>query len=213
MATAMQSSEAIHIEESGGKRHYFECDEVVGPSVTTILDEVYGHAGVDAETWRLAGLRGRAIHEAIFLAAGGVPGQTLDWTGLHPDIEPYMLGYDAFCSEHDWRPELLEQPVLNRPWKYGGTFDGIGLLDGVLTMLDWKSGIQLGRHAAQTAAYKSAVLASELLDGADMMARCAVYLKPNATYKIVKHTRQGDWYDFAAALRCYQNKEKANGNY
>ena len=204
----------IRRETSGGRRRYFAGDELIGPSVTTILDGVFGlPAKVDAETWRLAGLRGQAVHEAIHLLEGGVDDASLDWETLHPDIEPYLLGYDAFRSEHDWRPELLEQPVIHRSFHYGGTLDAIGLLDGVPMLADWKSGIALGRHAAQTAAYKAAVIESELVEHGDMLGRMTVYLKPNASYSIVKHTKQGDWYDFAAAMRVYDRKEKADGKY
>jgi len=178
---------------------------------TTTIDGALGHAGVPKAIWDRAGARGRAVHAAIYYLEGGEPGRTLDWDSVHPEIRPYLTGYEKFKFEHDVRFELSERAVVSRKHRYGGTLDAV-LLDGERVLADWKSGIQLGRHGAQLAAYKNALI-EEGYPGAEKLRRKCVYLTAAGGYHVVEYSGEGDFYDFLALQRIYATKEHHSGKY
>lgn len=202
----------IAIEEwPDGTRLYSAGGELVGPSVTTVLDKVHGHGDVPQELWEQAGARGQAVHTAIRLFEDN--GHSFSPNRLHPGILPYFEGYLLLKKEHDWQPQATEIPVVSMRYGFGGTADAIGLLDGVPTLPDWKTGVHLGRHRAQTAAYKQAVVEMNLCESPEKLHRGAIYLTPSGGYKIVLHSGEDDWFDFLAGLRLYGRKEAYRGSY
>ena len=212
MATPVSTPKSLAVsleQRPDGTRLYSAGGRLVGPSVTTVLDKIHGHSDVPQEVWEHAGVRGQAVHTAIRLFEAQPdsfnPGR------LHPEILPYFESYLQFKKEHDWQPQMIEVSVVSMKYGYGGTADAIGLLGGVASLPDWKSGVQLGRHRAQTAAYKYAIDEMLLCDLGELH-RFAVYLKPGS-YKIAPHYGEEDWFDFLAALRLYARKEASRGNY
>lgn len=81
----------------------------------------------------------------------------------------------AYMAYLDWRRhsrlEILHSEVslVSERWNYGGTLDAIGLLDGKLALLDWKTSNGLyADHLIQIAAYEhlwNECNPSELIDG------------------------------------------------
>ena len=212
MAAIASSSPEVTVEQVSGSRHYYADGQYVGRSVTTILDRVHGHPSIPEDVWHHAGERGKAIHAAIHLYEGGQNGSTLDWDALHPEIRPHLEAYESFKAETGWQPAFLERRVVHRSLGYGGTLDGFGLLEDIPTFADWKSGVELGRHGAQLAAYHKAAVDMGLVTEEDVQ-RAGVYLRNDGTYRIKTYADDADWYDFLAALRIDAAKERWHGNY
>lgn len=72
------------------------------------------------------------------------------------------FGYNAFRrfrGEHELRPIYAERQVWSVQHQYAGTMDWYGVLDGVLTVGDWKSSKQISSEAhLQVAAYTMALI-------------------------------------------------------
>ena len=75
-----------------------------------------------------------------------------------PDhLAGHVQGYVDWLDATGLEPLLTERPVASRQWRYAGTFDLIGKLDGRLWLLDVKtsSGVY-GSTALQLTAYGNA---------------------------------------------------------
>ncbi len=67
-----------------------------------------------------------------------------------------LLSYANWESSHTVEPIMIETSMVSEIYKYGGTFDFYGKLDGLLTLLDDKTGKALYPEAMyQLAAYKN----------------------------------------------------------
>lgn len=83
--------------------------------------------------------------------------------GAHPDIPPELIGHVSAYREyrHDRQPheEIVEQVVLSRRWRYGGTLDVWARLPTLgPTLIDIKTNrsVPFGEVALQLAAYANA---------------------------------------------------------
>lgn len=138
------------------------------PSVTTYLNILskpalihwaweQGVAGLDYRKVRdQAGDTGTLVHYLILCALGGE----------EPDLSYYTPQDLAFAASpmnkfNEWRkgkviePILLEAPIVSELYSFGGTPDFFGLICGVPTLLDFKTGKEVYQEAfCQVAAYK-----------------------------------------------------------
>lgn len=97
-----------------------------------------------------AGAIGSAVHKQIEL--------NIDPSHLSPqEMKLYENAKSAFLkfkSEVDWKPIASEITLASPSLGVSGTIDSIGMYDGVLTLVDWKSGF-VGESARwQTSCYK-----------------------------------------------------------
>lgn len=116
-------------------------------------------------------------HRDIFLDAGSIGSvghEAVDkylkiWldTGKQPeDIKVFCDGSDyrefaiarsaeLFCKDYNVIPIATELRVASPKYGYAGTMDGLMIIDGILTLIDWKSSnsIQKDGYALQTVAY------------------------------------------------------------
>ena len=195
-----------------GRRFYSLDGKLVGASVTTVIDGALGHDGIPKAVWEHAGRRGTAVHEAIHLYEGGVEGHTLDLDSLHEEVRPHFEGYLHFKADYpSIKFTLSEHFVVSLKYHYGGALDAV-YWDGDETLVDWKSGMELGRHASQLAAYKNALDEMGYPNAKKLRRKC-VYLTKERTYRVVEHSGEGDFYDFLAMQRLYQTKEHHSGKY
>jgi hypothetical protein len=109
--------------------------------------------GARFETLERAGVRGTAVHKfALRLVAG----EELE---VPEELVGHVDAYLAFVRE--WAPEeiLVEVPVFQRRYRYGGTVDLVArLADGLVWLLDWKTsaGGVYPESALQLAGYRYA---------------------------------------------------------
>ena len=99
-----------------------------------------------------AGDYGTQIHDLVEAHVKGNP------CGVENAPEPVRRGFEAYC---EWAAmtslEIIETetPLVSEVYKFGGTPDGIGLVNGKLSMVDYKTGkgvypsmlAQLGAYA------------------------------------------------------------------
>ncbi len=127
---------------------------------------------------------GTAVHEASEAHVLGKP---------HPkwpkEIAPRMEAYERFLTEHEVEHVASEAPVFNRTQKYAGTLDWIGLIDGVMTLLDTKTGDKgpYPEAGLQLSAYRNAEFIG-LPDGSEQpmpqVERCGVLKLTDEGYEL-----------------------------
>lgn len=119
--------------------HTYRLDKFILPSVTTLMkplsDDFY--RAVTPEVLDRAARRGTAIHNAI---------ENYIEFGVQ-DIPPQYAGYfEAFVQWWERRkpePLALERRVYHKILRYAGTADLICMIDGRLTLVDYKSSAKI----------------------------------------------------------------------
>jgi len=82
---------------------------------------------------------GTLIHKLIQVT---LKGETVDLSNYDEEANVTMKLFDDFLTEHEIKPKLLEQHLwleLSKEYRYAGTVDFVGYVDGKLMILDWKT--------------------------------------------------------------------------
>lgn len=115
--------------------HTYEVDGEPVPSVSEITRfmsrEIYGD--ITQLQLERAGSRGKTVHKAL---------EILDKYGeveAPEDIVPYIKAYLAFRKDHACQWQKIEYAVCHPEKLYAGTLDRYGTVDGVSTLLDFKT--------------------------------------------------------------------------
>lgn len=127
--------------------HTFRINGVPVPSVTQALKGV----GIIDDRWYTEEARERGI--AVHSACQYLDEECLDWETVSPEILPYVEAYQKFKDESGFVPAMIEEPVFNQVYFYGGILDRTGLLNGKPILLDLKSGDPEPWADLQTAGY------------------------------------------------------------
>jgi hypothetical protein len=172
----MPTPQTEPVAASKAKAHirYKTADGTRVPGVTTVLGVLakpalvkwannLGLQGIDSTRYVdvLAGV-GTLAHALIH---GHLTGRDVDTEGYsQQDID---LAENAFLSYLEWEKShtletlLAEAPLVSESHRFGGTVDWFGLLDGVPTVVDFKSGRAIyDDHVYQLAAYWNLIMAS-----------------------------------------------------
>ena len=124
------------------------------PSVTTylkVLDKSnflvpwankLGLAGVDSTKYRDEKARiGSLAHEMILSHLSKREQDLYEYSQMEIDqAENCFLKYLSWEKQHEIDPLLAEGQMVSEMYGFGGTVDFYGLIDGVLTLMDFKSG-------------------------------------------------------------------------
>jgi len=106
---------------------------------------------------------GTSIHKLIELT---LDGKAIDLSNYDEETNVTMKLFDDFTTDHDVKPKLLEQHLwldLSKDYRYAGTVDFVGYVDGKLMILDWKTSKAIyDDYWLQLAAY---IVALEALTG------------------------------------------------
>ena len=118
-----------------------------------------GKQGIDCNDYRdsMAGV-GTLAHAMAHADLAGEP-LTEDLTEYSPKeislAENALIKFFDWRKAHDFKPVLLEAPLVSEEHRYGGTIDAYGLLDGVPALIDLKtSGNIYDDMKYQLAAYR-----------------------------------------------------------
>lgn len=139
--------------------------------------------------------RGTRVHQALEYADHQ---NDLDETTIDPLVAPYVAAYRRFLA--DARPvwTLIEARLHDEVLGYAGTVDRYGLVQGIPTVLEIKTGSPAPWHSIQLAAYTDLLHTQRVVLGRP--SRMGLYLMANGYYTTrVSHDRQ-DFTVFRAAL-------------
>ena len=115
--------------------HTYLLDGEAIPCVSDLCRFLSREIYKDTPSWRMeeAAARGTAVHKAT---------EDLDRTGgvcIDEDYAPYVQAYAAFLHDHDVIWEMTEKSMWHPEYRYAGTIDRYGTVDGVKTLVDLKT--------------------------------------------------------------------------
>lgn len=175
-------------------------DGRIVPSVTQIL----GATGVAVDFEELSSFskrigdaidRKRALGQALHQDAHAFDDNDLDWSTVHPQVEPYLQAWATFREQTRVVPMTRERRIYHPTLHYAGTFDGIFTKpSGGFVLIDIKTGNPADAGAQyQLAGY---LLAYQLTaDALPVTDRWSVQLCPDrkVPYRVTPYT---EWRDF-----------------
>jgi len=142
------------------------------PSVTTVIG-LLNKPQLIEWAWK-QGINGQDIHKIKDRTAdaGSLAHQMiLDFLKLQrTDTSEYSkdiidLAENSFLSFLEWQknktiePILIEASLVSERYKYGGTLDFYGKIDGILTLVDWKTGSGIyDSYVYQLSAYRNLLI-------------------------------------------------------
>ncbi len=148
---------------------YFLADGTLVPGVTTVVGVLGFNKDVLVRWANNEGLRGRdtskikdetaaigtLAHYLIQCELAAITPDLRDFTPAQLDLAQHAVrSFHQWRAQHDLRVVLVEQPLVSERHRYGGTVDCYATVNGVPTLLDFKtsSGIWL-EHKIQVSAY------------------------------------------------------------
>lgn len=173
--------------------HIYRLDGVQIPSVTGIIKDAglcRDYSGFQEAQWR-----GLHVHNACEF----YDLEDLNWNSVYPQWLGYVKAWARFRDDTGFKPELIEFQTYHKEFRYAGTIDRIGVLDGKRFLIDLKTGEPEAWHGIQTAAYSML----EKVDG-----RGDVYLLEDGSYKLERHEDNADFRVFLAALTVVSWRKK-----
>lgn len=171
--------------------HTYRWGGRVVPSVTQVLADLKDWSAIPRDRLARAQREGVAIHKMVEWHLKG----TLDVDGLPAWIRPRHEALLRFLSDHKLVVSRQETPLYQPVYRYAGTFDIEGDLDGDPALIDVKRSLYGGRITGlQLAAY-------ERLASPDVKRRrFALQLKDDGTYSLPEFSNTADWGVFLACL-------------
>jgi hypothetical protein len=184
-----------HTYTSGGKEYH---------PVTRILKET----GLIDSSWftEEASARGIIIHELCALLDRGM---SLVGALMEHDEDEFivsrLIAYSTFLKEVQPVWTEIEEPQINKKHLFAGTPDRKGMMFGIETILDIKTGQKIEWHGVQLAGYEMLTMKAEDTKSFSPIALYTLYLGENK-YKL--HQWRGTEYHevFKSALNVYRWK-------
>lgn len=136
--------------------HTYRYDGEEFDGVTSILKPLseLAYRGVDAGVMERARQLGVAVHKVIELEIKG----TLDEDELDDQLRPYLASFRNFRRLSGFVPILSESMVHSLRYRYAGTLDIFGILNGEASLIDAKRVVKVQRVTGpQTAGYEIAL--------------------------------------------------------
>jgi hypothetical protein len=178
--------------------HRYSLDGRLVPNVTRVIRDLHDFASVPAGALERKRAIGQALHRAIDLDVDG----ELDPSSIDPNVAGYFSAWRSFRSQKSFECYLAECRVASPKYRYAGTVDLVGEMDGKEVLIDAK--VSREPHPAarlQTAAYLQA--AGEMGFLAPSTRRFALYLRADGSYSLEPHTGKDDLAVFLACLARY----------
>ena len=177
------------------------------PNVTSILEKagLVDFSMVNPEKLKRAQDFGKAVHLACHL----YDKHNLDMGSLDPALKPYLEDWIKWKKDSGFLIDSSEKIVYSKIYNYAGTYDRVGLLDGVRTLIDIKTGTTLPKTIAlQIAAYMGA--ANEGRKMADKIKRrLSIWLLGDGQARPAEYKERTDFRVFTSCLNI-MNWKKIN---
>lgn len=149
--------------------------------------------GVPWQVLEYARQRGTYVHEATVL----MDEDDLDWDSVPVGWGGYLEGYRRFRMESDLVVEHRESPLCHPTYRFAGTCDIAGKLNGEPVVIDIKTGGPMAFWPLQLSGYG-------LLLGGTGRKRFSLRLREDGTYRLDPHDDPKDGNLFLAALSTAQ---------
>lgn len=165
------------------QEHKYTLDGEELPSVSELCRflsrEIYG----DISQWRLdnAAQRGTSVHKTL---------EVLDKYGkvdVQDDILPYVQAYLKFRKEHTVEWQKIEYALHHPQDRYAGTIDRYGAVDGIPTLLDFKTSYTV--HKPLCAASLNLYRRMLEFSGDPVERLYILHLQGDGTYKLIPFDR------------------------
>ena len=154
---------------------------------------------------------GTLAHAMILSDLRGEKPETYENSQLEIDqAENAYLKFCAWRKAHELEPILIEEPLVSEVFRFGGTPDFYGKVDGILTLLDFKTGANLYPEMwVQLAAYW--ILLEERGHHVDQ--RILLNIGRDETENFIEAKRSGPSLEdevliFMSCLRIYEAKRR-----
>jgi len=151
---------------------------------------------------------GTLAHAMIFHHLRDTYTETGDYS--QNQIELATNSFESFLKwekQHELKPLLLEEQLVSEKYKYGGTPDFYGFVDGCETLLDFKSSGIYDDQWIQLAGYVNL-----LKEGGKKVDACRVLVIPTAKDKGFREGQREDvsvhWKIFLACLDIYNLRKE-----
>jgi hypothetical protein len=175
--------------------HIYHLDGARVPSVTQVLSPLFDWDGIPAATLDRKRQIGSALDEIIILDLA----DDLDESTVDPALTGYLEGFRRFRADKKFAAVAVQKPVASAKYRYAGTPDAWGSLDGEDAICDWKATAEM--HPAvslQTAAYHNAACEMDLLQY--RAKRYGVRFMPDGKYELVQYKDKNDFNVFLSLL-------------
>lgn len=186
--------------------HTYRLGGEVIPSVTQVLESIYADAysGIPAAIIDRKSEIGRVVHAASEL----IDQDDLDDESVDPAIAGYLDAYRDFLRAVEPVWTHSERQLAHPTWRFAGTLDRCGLIDGHLSIVDLKTTVNL--HPAvglQLAGYDVLHQHNDPSAG-ELAKRYALQLKPDGTWKLVPFAESDDYRVFQSLLTVHHWRAK-----
>jgi len=180
-------TESDHSYRVGGARY---------PSVTQVIADMglYGNAADYFTEWSRE--RGSFVHRIIQWHLSG----ELDEDTIDPALAPYFDAWRRFERDAGYVSDACEKVMASDFYKFAGTVDHIGHLNGYCCIIDVKTGALSPATAIQMGGY-------EILMKSPGIRRFGLRLMDTGKYSLKEYKDRQDSKIFLAALAVYYWKQ------
>lgn len=183
--------------------HSYTLDNDPVPSVTTILKS---GGFIDTAFFTDGGrTRGTYVHSLVQYHLAG----ELDESTVDDSLAGYFDAFKLFCTEADTDTDTwtVEKPLASKVYRFAGTPDFVGIINGKCAVIDLKTSITVSpSEQLQTAAYRQLLTERGWGGNVPVTHRFSLHVSSEGKYKLIEHKDRQDWQIFLAALACYQWK-------
>jgi len=184
------------------ENHVYKKNNMILPSVTKIMrilsDDIY--STIDPEILANAASRGSSIHEAIEFY------DKFKFIGVEENEKPYFNAYLDYKKQHNVVSIASEVKIYHKQLLYAGTLDAIAIVDGKVTMVDYKTTAVL--HTKLVAVQLAGYLMALESWGLTVEQVAVLQIKKDGTY--VYKVLDADIPTFKACLQiqAYKNRKE-----
>ena len=175
-------------------KHEYRLEGALLPGVTQILKPLQDFTAVPEDILERSANFGTAVH----LATALWDQNDLDLDSVDVAIVPYLEAWKRFRDETKITFEAIETQVVSEKYRYAGTLDRIGFINGRAIVIDIKTGVVSPVIGVQLAGYLVAWNGTHVLK---VTRRASVSLRKDGTYRLDWWEDKADWACFLALLQ------------
>ena len=177
-------------------KHEYRLEGALLPGVTQILKPLQDFSAVPEDILERSANFGTAVH----LATALWDQNDLDLDSLDPALVPYLEAWKRFRDDTKVAFEAIEAQVVSEKYRYAGTLDRIGFLNGKPTVIDIKTGLTNPTIGVQLAGYLVAWNEAHVLK---TTRRASVSLRKDGSYRLDFWDDKSDWATFLSLLQIH----------